>query len=68
MTDLTIREAIESDVEALFDIRARTRENAIPRGYLESIGITAEAWSVKPALGPGANLGLPGRGEPGRLL
>ena len=44
MGELTIREATAADMDALFDIRARTRENAIPRWYLESIGITAEAW------------------------
>lgn len=46
MSQLTIREATESDVESLFDIRARTRENPIPRKYLESIGITAESWAA----------------------
>jgi GNAT superfamily N-acetyltransferase len=46
MTEFTIREAIESDIDALFEIRARTRENAIPRAYLESIGITAESWTA----------------------
>lgn len=44
MSHLTIREAIESDMDSLFDIRARTRENAIRRTYLESIGITADSW------------------------
>jgi ribosomal protein S18 acetylase RimI-like enzyme len=46
MSELTIREATESDIDSLFDIRARTRENAIPREYLESIGITAESWAA----------------------
>jgi ribosomal protein S18 acetylase RimI-like enzyme len=45
VNDLLIREAVESDIESLFDIRARTRENAIERWYLESIGITAESWA-----------------------
>ena len=46
MNQFTIREATESDMDSLFDIRARTRENAIPRAYLESIGITAESWTA----------------------
>ena len=46
MSDLNIREAVASDIDALFDIRARTRENAIPRTYLESIGITTESWTA----------------------
>jgi ribosomal protein S18 acetylase RimI-like enzyme len=46
MSQFSIREATESDIEALFDIRARTRENPIPRTYLESIGITAPAWAA----------------------
>lgn len=45
MGPFTVREAAESDMDSLFDIRARTRENAISRGYLESIGITAESWA-----------------------
>ena len=45
MNQFTIREATGADIDALFDIRARTRENAIPRAYLESIGITREAWA-----------------------
>ena len=51
MKTLTIREAVESDIESLFDIRARTRENAIPRTYLESIGITRESWAAGLASG-----------------
>lgn len=46
MSELTIREAVESDIEALFEIRAGTRENAIPRTYLASIGITPESWAA----------------------
>jgi ribosomal protein S18 acetylase RimI-like enzyme len=46
MSQFTIREAIESDMDSLFDIRASTRENAISREYLESIGITAESWAA----------------------
>lgn len=46
MSQFTIREAIESDMDSLFDIRARTRENAISLEYLESIGITAESWAA----------------------
>jgi ribosomal protein S18 acetylase RimI-like enzyme len=44
MSQFTIREVTEADMDSLFDIRARTRENAISRKYLESIGITAESW------------------------
>ena len=51
MSPLAIREAVESDVESLFHIRASTRENAIPRAYLESIGITATAWAASLASG-----------------
>jgi GNAT superfamily N-acetyltransferase len=51
MDPITIREAVESDIESLFEIRARTRENAIPRTYLESIGITPESWAAGLASG-----------------
>jgi ribosomal protein S18 acetylase RimI-like enzyme len=46
MSELTIREAVGTDIDSLFDIRARTRENAIPRSYLISIGITPESWAA----------------------
>jgi GNAT superfamily N-acetyltransferase len=46
MSDLTIRAATEVDIESLFDIRARTRENPIPRRYLTFIGITPESWAA----------------------
>ena len=46
MSQFAIREAQDSDIESLFDNRARTRENAIPRSYLASIGITPESWAV----------------------
>ena len=46
MRHFSIREAVESDIESLYNIRARTRENAIPRAYLESIGITPAAWAA----------------------
>jgi GNAT superfamily N-acetyltransferase len=46
MSELTIRAATAADIESLFDIRARTRENAIPRSYLTSIGITPESWAA----------------------
>ena len=46
MGELTIREGTAADIETLFEIRARTRENAISRTYLESIGITAESWAA----------------------
>ena len=51
MSPFTIREAAPSDIDSLFHIRAHTRENAIPRAYLESIGITATAWAA--SLGSG---------------
>ncbi|HEX2081538.1 MAG TPA: GNAT family N-acetyltransferase [Longimicrobium sp.] len=40
MTELPIRETREEDVESLFDIRARTRENPVSRERLAAIGIT----------------------------
>jgi GNAT superfamily N-acetyltransferase len=40
MTELVIRETQEGDIESLFDVRARTRENPISRGQLAAIGIT----------------------------
>jgi GNAT superfamily N-acetyltransferase len=51
MTALTFREAAPSDLDALFLVRASTRENAIPRDYLESIGITEAAWAASLASG-----------------
>lgn len=46
MPDLPIREAVDGDLESLFDIRARTRENAIPRERLASMGITPASWAA----------------------
>jgi ribosomal protein S18 acetylase RimI-like enzyme len=40
MTTLPIRETREEDIESLFDIRARTRENPISREQLAAMGIT----------------------------
>jgi GNAT superfamily N-acetyltransferase len=38
-----IRRADEADIEAMFEIRASTRENAIPRARLEALGITVQS-------------------------
>ena len=43
---LLIRESRPSDVDALFALRGRTRENPIPRAVLERHGITAETWGA----------------------
>ena len=40
MTELLIRETREEDIESLFDIRARTRENPISRERLAAMGVT----------------------------
>ncbi|HEX8695931.1 MAG TPA: GNAT family N-acetyltransferase [Longimicrobium sp.] len=40
MTALLIRETREEDIDSLFDIRARTRENPISREQLAAVGIT----------------------------
>jgi ribosomal protein S18 acetylase RimI-like enzyme len=40
MTELLIRETEEADLEAVFDVRARTRENPISREALAEAGIT----------------------------
>jgi ribosomal protein S18 acetylase RimI-like enzyme len=39
-TELVIRETRESDIESLFHVRARTRDNPIPREQLAAAGIT----------------------------
>ena len=43
MADLVIRETREDDLEACFSVRARTRENPIPRERLARMGITPES-------------------------
>lgn len=40
MRELVIRETGEDDVDSLFDVRARTRENPISREQLAAMGIT----------------------------
>jgi len=40
MTELVIRETREADVDRLFEVRARTRENPISREELAAMGIT----------------------------
>lgn len=41
--ELVFRETLPTDIEALFSIRARTRENPISKDQLASIGITPES-------------------------
>ena len=41
--DLVFRETLPSDIEGLFSVRARTRENAFSKEMLASIGITPES-------------------------
>jgi GNAT superfamily N-acetyltransferase len=41
--ELTFRETLPSDVERLFSVRARTRENPMSKEQLEELGITPEA-------------------------
>ena len=41
--ELTFRETLPSDVERLFSVRARTRENPISKEQLAELGITPEA-------------------------
>jgi GNAT superfamily N-acetyltransferase len=41
--ELTFRETLPSDVEELFSVRARTRENPISKEQLADLGITPEA-------------------------
>lgn len=38
--DLLFREAREADIESLFEVRGRTRENPVPREHLAEIGVT----------------------------
>jgi ribosomal protein S18 acetylase RimI-like enzyme len=41
--ELTFRETLPSDVERLFSVRARTRENPLSTEHLAELGITPEA-------------------------
>lgn len=49
--DPTIRPTLPEDIEATFDIRARTRQNPITRAQLSSWGITPESVREKYASG-----------------
>lgn len=48
---ITVRAATATDIEAMFDIRAATHENAIPRERLATLGITPA--SLREALAGG---------------
>jgi GNAT superfamily N-acetyltransferase len=48
---LLFREALPSDIEGLFSVRARTRENPISKERLASLGITAESTAKNLASG-----------------
>jgi Acetyltransferase (GNAT) domain len=48
---LIFRETLPSDVEGLFSVRARTRENPISKEQLASLGITAESIAKQMASG-----------------
>ena len=48
---LLFRETLPSDIEELFSVRARTRESAISREGLASIGVTAESIAKEMASG-----------------
>ncbi len=41
--DLLFRETLPSDIDGLFSVRARTRENPISKEGLASIGITSDS-------------------------
>jgi GNAT superfamily N-acetyltransferase len=49
--DLVFRETLPSDIEGLFSVRARTRESAISKAGLASIGITVESIAKQMASG-----------------
>jgi GNAT superfamily N-acetyltransferase len=49
--DLVFRETLPSDIEGLFSVRARTRESAISKAGLASIGITVESIAMQMASG-----------------
>jgi GNAT superfamily N-acetyltransferase len=49
--ELLFRETLPSDIEGLFSVRARTRENAFSKEALASIGVTAESIAKQMASG-----------------
>jgi ribosomal protein S18 acetylase RimI-like enzyme len=49
--DLVFRRTLSSDIEGLFALRARTRENPISREHLASLGITSESIAQDMAAG-----------------
>jgi GNAT superfamily N-acetyltransferase len=49
--DLVFRETLPSDIEGLFSVRARTRESAISKEGLASIGVTTESIAKQMASG-----------------
>lgn len=49
--ELIFRETLRSDIEGLFSVRARTRENPISKEQLASLGITAESIAKQMASG-----------------
>jgi GNAT superfamily N-acetyltransferase len=49
--DLVLRETLPADIEELFSVRARTRENPISKEGLASIGITPESIAREMASG-----------------
>jgi GNAT superfamily N-acetyltransferase len=49
--DLVFRETLPSDIEGLFSVRARTRENAMSKEGLASIGITPDSIAEQMATG-----------------
>jgi hypothetical protein len=53
--DVMFREICAADIEALLDVRAATRENAIPRERLAQMGITPT--SIAEGLASGATKG-----------
>lgn len=63
---IKVRAATEADIEAMFDIRAATHENAIPRERLAALGITPA--SLREALAGGVYRAWVMEDEPGRLL
>jgi GNAT superfamily N-acetyltransferase len=49
--ELLIRETLPSDIDGLFSVRARTRESAISKEGLASIGVTVESIARQMASG-----------------
>src|ERR1700683_5088540 len=49
--ELLFRETLPSDIDGLFSVRARTRENPISKAGLASIGITPESIAKQMASG-----------------